>query len=115
MRPSDGPPAFHRHSRKGNRYGGTPTTDRRTQTTAAGTNRRSGSRAAVRPWWKQDCSGIGDKFNGSSIADLPRVPISTRMRSEYSDALKRASLERQLNKVEPNSVQDILRRHSSRG
>lgn len=37
-----------------------------------------------------------------------RVPISTRMRAEYAEALKRASLERQLNKVEPNSVQDIL-------
>jgi hypothetical protein len=30
------------------------------------------------------------------------------MRSEYSEALKRASLQRQLEKVEPNSVQDIL-------
>ena len=37
-----------------------------------------------------------------------RVQISTRIRSEYADALKRASLERQLNKVEPNTLQDIL-------
>jgi hypothetical protein len=37
-----------------------------------------------------------------------RVPISTRIRSEYADALKRASLERQLNKIEPNTLQDIL-------
>lgn len=37
-----------------------------------------------------------------------RVPISTRIRAEYADALKRASLERQLNKVEPNTLQDIL-------
>jgi hypothetical protein len=37
-----------------------------------------------------------------------RVPISTRIRSEYAEALKRASLERQLNKVEPNTLQDIL-------
>ena len=37
-----------------------------------------------------------------------RVPITTRMRSEYADALKRASLERQLAKVEPNTLQDIL-------
>jgi hypothetical protein len=36
------------------------------------------------------------------------LPISTRIRSEYADALKRASLERQLNKVEPNTLQDIL-------
>jgi hypothetical protein len=37
-----------------------------------------------------------------------RVPISTRIRQEYAEALKRASLERQLNKVEPNTLQDIL-------
>jgi hypothetical protein len=37
-----------------------------------------------------------------------RVPISTRIRSEYAEALKRASLERQLNKQEPNTLQDIL-------
>jgi hypothetical protein len=39
---------------------------------------------------------------------LSRVPISTRIRSKYAEALKRASLERQLNKVEPNTLQDIL-------
>ena len=44
----------------------------------------------------------------ASAAPLTRVPISTRIRSEYADALKRASLERQLNKTEPNTLQDIL-------
>lgn len=39
---------------------------------------------------------------------MSRVPISTRIRAEFADALKRASLERQLNKVEPNTLQDIL-------
>ena len=37
-----------------------------------------------------------------------RVPISTRMRSDFAAALKRASLERQLACVEPNTLQDIL-------
>ncbi len=37
-----------------------------------------------------------------------RVPISTRIRAEFATALKRASLERQLNGVEPSSVQDML-------
>lgn len=37
-----------------------------------------------------------------------RVPISTRIRAEYAEALKRASLERQLNKVDPSTLQDIL-------
>ena len=39
---------------------------------------------------------------------VKRVPISTRIRAEFATALKRASLERQLNGVEPNTVQDIL-------
>ena len=43
-----------------------------------------------------------------SPTPFTRVPISTRIRSEYADALKRASLERQLNKTEPNTLQDIL-------
>jgi hypothetical protein len=37
-----------------------------------------------------------------------RVPLSTRMREDFAAALKRASLERQLAKVEPNTLQDIL-------
>ncbi|WP_422929709.1 hypothetical protein [Singulisphaera sp. PoT] len=37
-----------------------------------------------------------------------RVPISTRMRADLATALKRASLERQLAGVEPNTLQDIL-------
>jgi hypothetical protein len=39
---------------------------------------------------------------------VTRVPISTRMREDFSKALKRASLERQLKGLEPNSLQDIL-------
>ena len=37
-----------------------------------------------------------------------RVPISTRMREDFAKALKRASLERQLKSIEPNTLQDIL-------
>jgi capsular polysaccharide biosynthesis protein len=43
--------------------------------------------------------------NASSVA---RVPISTRMRIDLADALKRASLQRQLEKIEPNSLTEIL-------
>ena len=43
-----------------------------------------------------------------TVALPPRVPISTRMRSDYATALKRASLERQLSGIEPNALQDIL-------
>lgn len=37
-----------------------------------------------------------------------RSPVSTRIRSDYAEALKRASLERQLKGETPYTVQDIL-------
>jgi len=39
---------------------------------------------------------------------IGRSPITTRMRDDYAKALKRASLERQLAGVVPNTLQDIL-------
>jgi hypothetical protein len=44
----------------------------------------------------------------ASVTTHARVPLSTRMREDFAGALKRASLERQLAKVEPNTLQDIL-------
>ena len=35
-------------------------------------------------------------------------PVSTRIRTDYAVALKRASLDRQLKGIEPNTVRDIL-------
>jgi hypothetical protein len=37
-----------------------------------------------------------------------RTPISSKIRTDYAEALKRASLERQLKKLYPNTVQDII-------
>lgn len=37
-----------------------------------------------------------------------RSPLTTRIRTDLATALKRASLERQLNGVEPSAVQEIL-------
>ena len=44
----------------------------------------------------------------SASLNLPRVPLSTRIRGDFAAALKRCSLERQLQKIEPNTLQDIL-------
>jgi hypothetical protein len=41
-------------------------------------------------------------------ANSNRSPISTRIRSDLANALKRASLERQLNNQDTNTLQDIL-------
>jgi hypothetical protein len=37
-----------------------------------------------------------------------RVPLTTRIRSDFATALKRASLKRQLDGVSPHTLQDIL-------
>jgi len=39
---------------------------------------------------------------------IDRVPLSTRMRGDFAKALKKASLERQLEGMTPNTLQDIL-------
>jgi hypothetical protein len=39
---------------------------------------------------------------------MSRVPLTTRMRTDFANALKRASLERQLKGEFPNTLQDIL-------
>ncbi len=44
----------------------------------------------------------------SSSPTISRVPISTRNRSDYAGALKRASLARQIEGVFPNTLQDML-------
>jgi hypothetical protein len=48
------------------------------------------------------------KHAPTAAQNVNRVPISTRIRADFSEALKRASLERQLNKIEPNTLCDIL-------
>ena len=39
---------------------------------------------------------------------LARSPLTTRVRADYASALKKASLQRQLDGVHPNTLQDIL-------
>jgi cell pole-organizing protein PopZ len=47
---------------------------------------------------------------GEGAAGKPpgRAPLTTRIRTDFAAALKRASLERQLNGVSPHTLQDIL-------
>jgi hypothetical protein len=54
-------------------------------------------------------SSVGPTNERPSAAMAPaRVPLSTRMRSDFAEALKTASLERQLKKTQPNTLTDIL-------
>ncbi len=45
---------------------------------------------------------------GPAPSPASRVGLTTRIRSDFATALKRASLERQLNGVSPHTLQDIL-------
>ncbi len=45
---------------------------------------------------------------GQSGNSVSRLPLTTRIRSDFSAALKRASLQRQLDGTFPNTLQDIL-------
>jgi hypothetical protein len=51
-----------------------------------------------------------DVTEGKSQPAKPvtRMPLTTRVRSDFATALKRASLERQLSGAVPNTLQDIL-------
>ncbi len=44
----------------------------------------------------------------TAAPNTARVPISTRIRGDFAVALKRCSLQRQLEGLEPNTLQDIL-------
>ena len=49
-----------------------------------------------------------DKPTPNPLLGVGRVPVGARVRTELAAALKRASLERQLQGIQPNSVQDII-------
>lgn len=51
---------------------------------------------------------VAPKQSPSTTQSVSRVPISTRIRGDFAAALKRCSLERQLNGTAPNTLQDIL-------
>lgn len=52
--------------------------------------------------------GTAKQPNPAPVATASLVPLTTRLRPELAAALKRASLERQLAGIQPNTVQDIL-------
>lgn len=65
---------------------------------------------------KEKAFVFGDKPPANSGATIPtstpqqvaRSPLSTKIRSDYATALKKASLQRQIDGVEPHTLQDIL-------
>ena len=55
-----------------------------------------------------EASPVAATAKKQTSAQVARVPISTRIKTEFAQALKRASLERQLAGMEPSTLQDIL-------
>jgi hypothetical protein len=53
-------------------------------------------------------ASASEKSHLTPLTGISRVPVGARVRTELATALKRASLERQLQGIEPNSLQDIL-------
>lgn len=53
-------------------------------------------------------TSVAEKSHLTPLTGISRVPVGARIRTELATALKRASLERQLQGIEPNSLQDIL-------
>jgi len=51
---------------------------------------------------------ITSEAKPNSSNTISRVPLTTRIRGDFATALKRASLERQLKGVKPNTMLDIL-------
>lgn len=50
----------------------------------------------------------GREEKGHTGKPVSRIPLTTRVRSDFATALKRASLERELNGVFPHTLQDLL-------
>jgi hypothetical protein len=59
------------------------------------------------PTAKTNAPSVATPTSATTVVHA-RVPFSTRMRADFAAALKRASLERQLAAVEPNTLQDML-------
>jgi len=70
-------------------------------------NKNPKSSAATRPQPPAPVDDIGEGKGRTGNA-VSRVPFTTRLRTDYSAALKRASLERQLKGVFPNTLKDML-------
>jgi hypothetical protein len=64
--------------------------------------------AAEKPAKPADAPAAAETSKPNGQKPLSRVPLTTRVREDFSTALKRASLERQLSGQVPNTLQDIL-------
>lgn len=80
----------------------------RTPSRTPETTKPATEESPARPRLPQSVVAAAQAPTTSPLTGVGRVPVGARVRTELAAALKRASLERQLQGVQPNSVQDIL-------
>jgi hypothetical protein len=68
-----------------------------------------GEKAKPEPPAKADAATPGaDGREGKAANSVGRVPLTIRLRADFGIALKRASLQRQIDGVFPHTLQDIM-------
>jgi hypothetical protein len=68
----------------------------------------AGKPKATKPVEPQPPAAEAKEGKGQPANAASRMPLTTRIRTDFAIALKRASLERQLSGTVPNTLQDIL-------
>ena len=68
----------------------------------------AGKPRATKPVEPMAPAGEAREGKGQPAKNIGRTPLTTRIRTDFATALKRASLERQLSGTVPNTLQDIL-------
>ncbi len=68
----------------------------------------AGKQKAINPVEPQPPAPKAKEGKGQPAKAVSRMPLTTRVRTDFATALKRASLERQLSGTVPNTLQDIL-------
>lgn len=61
-----------------------------------------------KPKPEQATPALVPRGEGHSVRPLSSLPLTTRIRSDLAEALKRASLQRQLDGTSPQTIKDIL-------
>jgi len=88
--------------------GGKPRKAARTSSRAPAVPKPATEEIPAPPVLPQSIVAAAEVSAPSPLVGVGRVPIGGRVRTELAIALKRASLERQLQGIEPFAVQDIL-------
>jgi hypothetical protein len=89
-------------------YSATPRSAAKSSTRAPEATKQATEEDAVKPPLPQSVVKAAEVSPTSPLTGVGRVPVGARVRTELAAALKRASLERQLQGIQPNSVQEIL-------